>query len=146
VKWKTSFEKKGRNLRQEVSSDKLKLLDTSILIGLLRGDENIEEAVSETDEKLSTCFPVKYELYRGTKLARETEEGEKQVEKLINELEALEANSKAAKKTSELKQEHPEVELFDLMIAGICIVHEAEILTRDRDFNKIDKLNKTILE
>ena len=126
--------------------DKLKLLDTSILIGLLRGDENIEKAVSETDEKLSTCFPIKYELYRGTKLARKTEEGEKQVEKMINELETLRANSKAARKTSELKQEYPDVELFDLMIAAICIAHEAEILTKDRDFNKIDELNKTILE
>ena len=123
----------------------LKLLDTSAVIGLLRGEEEIEELVTQEDETLGTCFPVLCELYRGTRLARKTEKGEKEVESLLNELENLEAGDEAAKKVAVLKEKYPEIKTFDLMIAGVCIANNAEIITGDKDFEKIDELDTQLI-
>jgi predicted nucleic acid-binding protein len=118
----------------------LKLLDTSAVIALLRGDEKIEEIVAEDNATFCTCFPVQCELYRGTKLARRTKEGEKEVESLLDELEHLEAGNEAAKKVAKLKGKYAEISDFDLMIAGICLVNDVEIITKDHDFKKIQNL------
>lgn len=118
----------------------MKLLDTSVIIGLLRGEKEVEELVADEEETLCTCFPVQCELYRGTRLARKTEEGEKEVESLLDELEHLEANKESARKAAELREKYPEINSFDLMIAGICIANNTEIITRDKDFTKIEEL------
>lgn len=118
----------------------MKLLDTSAVIGLLRGNKEIEEIVVEEDETFCTCFHVQCELYRGTKLARRTEEGEKEVESLLDEIEHLEAGKEAAKKVAELKEKYSEISNFDLMIASICLINDVEIITKDHDFTKIQKL------
>lgn len=119
----------------------MKLLDTSIVIRLLRGEEEeIEKFLTEEEETLCTCFPVQCELYRGTRLARKTEEGENQVEALLNELEHLEAGKESAKKVTKLRDKYPETKTFDLMIAGICLANNAVIITKDKDFEKIEEL------
>jgi len=118
----------------------LKLLDTSAVIGLLRGEKEIEALVAKQEETLCTCFPVQCELYRGTRIARRTEEGEKEVELLLDELEHLEADKLSAKKVAELREKYPKIKSFDLMIAGICIANNAKIITKDEDFEKIEEL------
>lgn len=123
----------------------MKLLDTSVIIGLLRGEQQIEELVAEEEDTLCICFPVQLELYRGTKLARRTEEGEKEVEKLLDELEHIEAGKEAAKKVAELKENYPEIKTFDLMIAGICLANDTKIITKDKDFEQIKDLEAQII-
>lgn len=122
----------------------MKLLDTSVIIGLLRGEKEIEELVAE-EENFCTCFPVQFELYRGTKIARRTEKGEKEVESLLNELENLEAGKESAKKVAELREKYSEINIFDLMIAGICIANNSEIITKDEDFEKIEEIDAQII-
>jgi predicted nucleic acid-binding protein len=117
------------------------MLDTSAVIGLLRGEKEIEEFLAKEEESLCTCFPVQCELYRGTKLARKTEEGEKEVESLLDELEHIEAGKDAAKKVSDLREKYPEINSFDLMIAGICLTKNTEIITKDQDFKEIEEIN-----
>ncbi len=119
----------------------MKLLDTSVIIGLLRGEKEIEALVAKQEETFCTCFPVQCELYRGTKLAGRTEEGEKEIESLIDELEHLEANKLSAKKVAKLKEKYPEIKSFDLMIAGICIANDTKIITKNEDFEKIKELD-----
>lgn len=123
----------------------MKLLDTSVAIGLLRGEQEIEKLVAEEEETLSTCFPVQCELYRGTKLARRTEEGEKEVNLLLDELEHLESGKESAKKVAQLRGKYPEINSFDLMIAGICLANNVEIITKDKDFKKIEQINAHII-
>lgn len=123
----------------------MKLLDTSVLVGLLRGEEKVRELVKYEDETMCTCFPVEFELYRGTKLARKTEEGEIEVESLLDELKHLQADKKSAKKVAELRESYPELKTFDLMIAGICLANNTEIITKDEDFEKIDELESHII-
>lgn len=118
----------------------MKLLDTSVVIGLLRGEKDVEDLVAEEEETLCTCFPVQCELFRGTKIARKTKEGEKEVESLLNELKHLEADKKSAKKVAELREKYPEIKSFDLIIAGICLANNAEIITKDKDFEEIKEL------
>jgi predicted nucleic acid-binding protein len=114
------------------------LADTSALIGLLRGDVEAEEI--ENHGKIATCYPVQCELFKGTRIARNTEKGEKQVEKLLDRIGGLEADREAARNFSELKQKYPEISELDLMIAGICLSHGASLMTRDEDFKEIDEV------
>ena len=115
------------------------LADTSVLIDLLRGGIKAEKL--EEYGEIATCFPVQCELYKGAKIARNTEEGEKQVKKLLERLEELESGPKAAKKFSELRQKYSDINDFDLMIAGICLANNADLITQDKDFEKIEELN-----
>ena len=119
------------------------LADTSVLIDLLRGEIRAEKL--EEHGEITTCFPIQCELYKGTKLARNTEKGEKEVKKLIERLEELETGPKAAKKFSELRQKYRNIDEFDLMIAAICIANNAAILTQDKDFEKIEELESKYL-
>ena len=123
----------------------MKVADTSVLIDLLRGEKEIEKKILTEEEELHTCFPIKCELYRGTELARKTKEGKKEVTRLLEELHTLEADTESAEKVAELKNKYPDINSFDLMIAGICISHNAKLLTRDRDFQKITELESTIV-
>lgn len=124
---------------------KLKILDSSILIDLLRGEKEVEKLVAEEEEQLCSCFPVSCELYRGTKLARRTEEGRKEVKGLLEEMKTLEADDKSASHVAELRRKYTEISTFDLMIAGIAIRHSAEIITKDTDFQKIEELDAEII-
>ena len=115
------------------------LADTSVLIDLLRGE--IEAEKLEEHGEIATCFPVQCELYKGTKMARNTQEGEKQVKKLFERLGELKSGPEAAKKFSELRQKYGDLNEFDLMIAGICLTNDAELITQDEDFERIEELN-----
>ena len=115
------------------------LLDTSILIDLLRGDIKAKEI--EKHGEPATCFPVECELYKGTRIARKTEKGEAQVDKIVQRTATLQSNSEAAKKFAELKQKYSEIAEFDLMIAATCIANKADIMTKDSDFEKIEEID-----
>lgn len=118
----------------------MKLLDTSVIIGLLRGDQEIEQLVENEEETFCTCFPVQCELYRGTRIPRRTEEGHREVNLLLDELEQIKSGRESAKKVAELREKYPEINSFDLMIAGTCLANNVEIITKDNDFEKITEL------
>jgi len=121
----------------------MNVVDTSVLIDLLRGKISAEKL--ENFDTLSTCYPIQCELFKGTRIARNTKEGEKQVEKLLQRLNTLKSGKNEAKKFAELKEAYPELSEFDLMIASICISHNAALLTQDSDFKKIEELeSKTV--
>ena len=101
--------------------------------------------VAEEEEQLCSCFPVSCELYRGTNLARKTEEGRKEVKALLGEMETLEADDKSASRVAELRSKYRDISTFDLMIAGIGIRHDAGIITKDTDFQEIEELDAEIL-
>lgn len=115
----------------------MKLADTSVLIELLRGNKEVEKELK--DKEVATCFHVKYELYRGTSLARKTEKGQKEVKCLLEELETLELTQDIAKEASELSEKYS-IGTFDLMVAATAIVKDVELITQDSDFQRIDEL------
>jgi len=121
----------------------LKLADTSVLIELLRGNRDVNKALK--DDKIAICFPVQYELYRGTKLARNTESGEREVNNLIEELQKLESTNSVAETTSELREKYSEINTFDLMIAAHAVDRATTLLTQDEDFQRIEELDTELL-
>jgi predicted nucleic acid-binding protein len=114
------------------------LVDTSVFIDLLQG--KIEAEKPEEHENLATCFPVQCELYKGTRIARNTEKGEKQVRKLLDTMDELEADRESAEKFAGLREKYPEINELDLMIAGICLSNGASILSQNEDFHEIEEL------
>jgi predicted nucleic acid-binding protein len=120
------------------------LVDTSVLIDLLRG--KIEAEKLEEHGNLATCFPVQCDLYKGTRIARNTEKGEKQVRKLLETMDELEADRESAEKFTGLREKYPEVNEFDLLIAGTCLSNGASILSQDEDFREIDELEVKSLD
>jgi predicted nucleic acid-binding protein len=114
------------------------LVDTSVFIDLLRG--KIEAEKLEEHGNLATCFPVQCELYKGTRIASNTEKGEKQVRKLLDIMDELEADRESAEKFAELRQKYPGINELDLTIAGICLSNGASILSQDEDFHEIEEM------
>jgi len=119
------------------------LADTSVLIDILRGE--LEASRAEKHGRIATCYLVEAELYKGTRLARQTTMGEKQVGKIVQRTGRLEATLDSARKFAELKQKYTDIDDIDLMIAGICISNESSIVTRDSDFQKIEELDTEII-
>lgn len=120
------------------------IADTSVLIDLLRGSIKSKE-LQEYGE-IETCFPIQCELYKGTQLARKTEKGQKEVEKLNQILHNLEANQESAKIFAKLQHEYKEINELDLMIASIAQAHNKKLLTNDRDFQEIKEIETLILD
>jgi len=120
------------------------LVDTSVFIDLLRG--KIEAEKLEEHGNLATCFPVRCELYRGTRIARSTEKVEKQVRKLVETMDEVEADRESAEKSAGLREKYPEINELDLLIAGICLSNGASILSQDEDFHEIEELEVKSLD
>lgn len=124
-------------------------LDTNIIVGILRGDENainsVKQAVSR-GERLAITWLTVCELYKGVFQTTQPSEHKKQVDSLIASLATLDFNADACmfygktyailKKSGKLTQE------FDLLIASIAVAHRCTLVTRNlRDFTNIPELS-----
>jgi len=121
-------------------------LDTSIIIDLFQGDEEIESLLSDIDGVFAVSYPIVCEVYKGTYMSSIPEKGEKEVEKFLENVHFLESGPKASKSYGKLNNKYPDISDFDLMIASICISEDAELLTRDDVFDNIIELEKNILK
>lgn len=115
-------------------------LDTSVLVDLLRGDDEVADRLDDLPETPATCFPVTSELYKGVYKSAAPEKGEREVGHLLRRLEPLPADRNAARRFGQLKQSYPDHSEFDLLIAAIVVAADASLLTRDSDFEFIDEL------
>ncbi len=120
-------------------------LDTSVIIDLFSGDEEIEGLLSEIDGVFAVSYPIICELYKGAYLSSNPEKGEKEIEKFLENVRILESGPRAAKKFGKLHKRYPDQNDFDLMVASVCISEDAELLTRDDDFEGIDELEKKVV-
>ncbi|MDY6777648.1 MAG: type II toxin-antitoxin system VapC family toxin [Candidatus Nanohaloarchaea archaeon] len=121
------------------------LLDTSVLIDLLRGDQTVTDRLEDQEATLATTYPIACELYKGVYKSDAPEKGEKTVKELLDSLEYIEPGKEAAQRFGELKQHHPDVSEFDLMIAAVASAANATLLTRDQDFQQIDEINVDLI-
>lgn len=123
----------------------MKLLDSSVIIGILRGDEKLRKVARELSrEEITTTVLTYFELFsriyhRG--LAGE----EKILRKLLKLMNILELDETSADKAAEimgrlLKVGKP-VNIVDVLISGIAIVNGVEeIITKDADFKIIEEI------
>ena len=125
------------------------ILDTSFLIDLLRkGDEQAKNKAEELDQKLEvksiTSISI-MELWRGALRSANREHEKQKIEGLISSLMSYTFNELAAKKAAEieenLRMSGEMIDLEDVMIAAIALVHHEKVLTRNvKHFERIKNL------
>ena len=120
-------------------------VDTSVLIDLLRGNEEVTAHLARIDGTRGLCYPVVCELYKGVYKSNAPEKGEREVGDLVRDLEYIEAGPAAAQCFGRFKQSYPTKSEFDLMIAAITSAAGISLLTRDTDFKDITELPTQII-
>ena len=123
------------------------ILDTSVLVALLRGDEDIVEKIRKCEEEredLKTTSITAFELYYGAFKSSRAEENLELVSKLLKSLEVLgfdvEASRIAGSLLADLTRRGEPLEMRDLFIAAIALKTDDKIATRDKDFLRVEKL------
>jgi tRNA(fMet)-specific endonuclease VapC len=122
-----------------------RILDSTLLIDLLSGDPHASKKVGELQESgdlLRTASPCVAEIVRGVRFAnpkqREAAEG------LLSQLEVLPVDERAARRAGDISAETAHrgcaVGLVDCLIAGVALMEEATVVTRDTDFARVPGL------
>lgn len=123
-------------------------LDTNIIIDFFRNDSSIKKKIEEIEQQEATvCIShvILCELWQGVYLAPKQKNPAELVNVLLEEVEIIGFTKEAAqiygKQYAELKAAGKQTQEFDLMIAAICIAHNAILVTRNRkDFANIKDL------
>jgi len=126
---------------------KRSLLDTSILIAFLRGEQSVVSKVGgylEEFDKLSLSIITYYEILRGLKYLG-NERKLKEFEELMGESEIITLDRKIIRKASEiyaeLKREGKMIEDADILIAATCLVRGFVLITdNEKHFRRIKGL------
>ncbi len=124
----------------------MKVLDTNFVIDLLSGNA-AAAAKARLDESpglsLGVPAPCVAELFRG--VDRSGGRGREALESLLAEVEILPLDEQGARIAGRLAAESAsrgrEVPMMDCLVAGIALLHEATIVSRDRDFGRIPGLS-----
>ncbi|CAG0999726.1 MAG: type II toxin-antitoxin system VapC family toxin [Candidatus Methanoperedens sp.] len=119
------------------------VLDTNFLIDILRDKLNTEGILDMIERPKTTTINV-FELYFGAERSVKKKESISNVNLLIKSMEILEFNVPAAVKTAnihaKLKNSGKTLEIEDILIAGIVMANDEELLTRDDHFSRIPGL------
>jgi len=125
--------------------------DTSILIGIERRDAMVLTEL----KKLSKIYPLKpqlpfisyFEFLRGLKIRKPKRYGE--LFGFLNEFNVLSSGKNTARILADLKIKYDGkgivLPLADLLIASQVIENGLILVTKDKDFEKVDELKKIVL-
>jgi tRNA(fMet)-specific endonuclease VapC len=122
----------------------LPVLDTDILVSLLKGSPEATEKIrtlEESGEPLSTTIVTAYELLKGAQVSSKSEENLSKVRDSISSLQVLElslvACEEASKIYKQLKENGKLIAEFDVIIGAITLSRDESLVTRDRHFRSI---------
>ncbi len=119
------------------------VLDTNFLIDVLRDKGNPEAMLDIIEYPKTTTINV-FELYFGAERSVKKEESISNIKSLIKSMEILEfdlpAAAKAANIHARLKNSGVSLDIEDILIAGIVMANNEELLTRDDHFSRIPGL------
>lgn len=123
-------------------------LDTNIVIDFFRNDSAITKKMQELEEQqVHFCIaPIALcELWQGAYLAPKQKNPTELIETFLKSIEILEFTGYACRffgqKYAELQKHGKQTQESDLMIASICIAHNAILVTRNhKDFMNIKEL------
>lgn len=123
------------------------VLDTDVLIGLLRNDQTTTELVKalEKENELGATDINAFELYRGAYKSNKSEGELAATKGLLNTLFLAGTNAAAmelaAKIIIDLERKGNPVDIRDLFIGSICLVNSFKLLTRNKKhFEKLKGL------
>ncbi|HLD33697.1 MAG TPA: type II toxin-antitoxin system VapC family toxin [Candidatus Nanoarchaeia archaeon] len=117
------------------------VLDSSALIEIIEGHSSGEKVIGIVgDAPLVTTSICEHEVLAGAL-------SEKQafvLDGLFSSMRILEHDARAARLGASIEQELRKkgtmINKLDILIAAICVVHNAELVTFDKDFSKIKNL------
>ena len=114
------------------------VLDTDLLIGLLRGNESAITKIKEIEEQNTKIFTTSissYELFRGAYLSSNSSKNMSQVAELLQNTKILDfdlnASNTSAKIYLYLKKRGTLTNVMDQMIAAITISKNKTFVTRN---------------
>jgi tRNA(fMet)-specific endonuclease VapC len=117
------------------------ILDTDIIVALLKGTPDAIEKITVIEEKgetITTTILNVYELLKGAYLSRRCEENLAKVTDAISNMQILDITfnvcEEAAKIYKELKNKGTMVGEFDILIAAFTRTNNQELVTRDEHF------------
>ena len=127
------------------------VFDTSIIIALERNDGKVREGVQELlrDYELppATTFLNLFEFLLGVKL--KPPRRVKEAVAFVRRFEILNSTERTSEILADLKHKYDErgitLSLADLIIASLVIENDMILVTRDRDFEKIEELRKEFI-
>lgn len=122
-------------------------LETTFIIDLLRGKEEIKNFKDELDKSeifLSVASPTIMEIWSGALRSRLSLKEKEKINELLSSLVVLSLEEKSAKEAGEIEAEllksGASVDIEDVMIAGICRANGEKIVTRDQHYTRISGL------
>ncbi len=121
------------------------ILDTDYLVALLRGDAAAAAQADKIKSPKTTVINA-FELYYGADRSQNPKKSHTEVNSLLKSMDVLEFEMPAvlasAKIQAELMNAGNPVNILDVLIAGIVMVNNEELLTRNvNHFNRINGLN-----
>lgn len=124
------------------------ILDTSLLVDVLRGEQRACEAVLEREERgelLWIPMPAIFELYEGIALSDRPEPERSRVRSLLGEYTVLDFRTAHARRAGELSgrlvRRGKMLDPIDVQIAGTALAEGDPLLTRDvDDFERVPDL------
>jgi len=124
------------------------ILDTDVLIALLKGEADADEAIhslERKDEEMETTIISAYELLRGAYISSNPEKNLAEVHEMLSNIEVLDLTIQACEEASkiyrDLRKKGCLIGEDDVLIAGIALTHAKEIVTRDAHFKLIRGIN-----
>lgn len=120
------------------------LLDTSIVIAWLKGEQIIADKIDKAD-KVYVPVIVLGELYYGAQYSLNVQTNLASINKVVNNLELLNTNIETAFFYGALKallrKKGKPIPENDIWIASIAQQHDLILITRDKHFHEIDGLS-----
>ena len=128
----------------------LAVLDTDILVALLKGSPDATERIrklEEKNERVATTIITTYELLKGASISSKPEENLEKVRDVISSLQVLDLTLNACEEASKiyrtLRENGNIIADFDILIAAIARTYDETIITRDEHFKSIQGTKHT---
>jgi tRNA(fMet)-specific endonuclease VapC len=126
------------------------ILDTDILVALLKGKPDATKAMSVLEEKngeVTTTIITVYELLKGAYSSSKPKENLTKVQNVISNLQVLNLSFQACEEASKIYQDLRQagrlIGEFDVLIAAIARTYDETIMTRDGHYSFIRGIKVT---
>jgi tRNA(fMet)-specific endonuclease VapC len=123
------------------------ILDTDILIALLKGTQEAKEKIGLLEQQgtqISTTIITAYELLKGAQISNKAQYNLVKIRELLSNITILELSYNAIETASEiygeLRKTGSVIGEFDILIAAIARTLNEELLTKDEHFGSIKKI------
>lgn len=125
----------------------MKCLDTDLLIAILRGKQEAHDLVAEIEQepKAATTSINAFEVFYGAFKSQMKSQNLKEAEKLLDSLEIVPLMLSSARKAAEisgmLAEKGEPIDFRDAMVAGVAIINDLTLVSRNKaHFGRVKEL------